>query len=139
METIEKRLKYLISKAGLTVTEFALKTGNNPRNISNVVNGNNKPSFEVINNICNNLHKIKALSDISIEWFITGREAVNQQPDLVNESNEKYNISKEGNALREEIARLKKQIKDKEEIIQLQKQLLREYKSKIDEAGLDEG
>jgi transcriptional regulator with XRE-family HTH domain len=139
METIEKRLKYLISKAGLTVTEFALKTGNNPRNISNVVNGNNKPSFEVINNICNNLHKIKPLSDISIEWFITGREAVNQQLDLVNESNEKYNISKEGNALREEIARLKKQIKDKEEIIQLQKQLLREYKSKIDEAGLDEG
>lgn len=63
---IKYRFKQLLEKKGLTAKMASDVIGINASCISHLLNGNRKPSFEVIEKISN------AFPDINMNWFIHG-------------------------------------------------------------------
>ncbi|MDY4042203.1 MAG: helix-turn-helix transcriptional regulator [Marinifilaceae bacterium] len=72
---MQVRLKQIIEQKGLTAERFANMIGANASTISHILNGRNKPGFDIIYNI------IKAFPDINIGWLITGEGNMYISPD----------------------------------------------------------
>lgn len=63
---ITDRVKLIMNEMGLSLTDFAEKTGIQQSTFSHFINGRNKPSLDVVTKI----HE--ACDDISIEWLLYG-------------------------------------------------------------------
>lgn len=68
MNTIEKRIQFLIASHQLSPSAFADRIGVQRSNVSHVLNGRNKPSFEFI------LKIIQAFPKVSAHWLLTGEQ-----------------------------------------------------------------
>lgn len=68
---MQERLKQIIEQKGLTAERFASLIGVNASTISHILNGRNKPGFDIIYNIT------KTFPDINIGWLITGEGSMN--------------------------------------------------------------
>lgn len=63
-----ERIKKIIEEKDLNSSEFAEKIDISKGTISHVLSGRNKPSLDVVQKI------LTAFSDISPDWFLTGKE-----------------------------------------------------------------
>ncbi len=97
MDTIEKRLQFIIASHQLSASSFADRIGVQRSNVSHVLNGRNKPSFEFI------LKVIQAFPKVSAHWLMTGEQKVdfNQETKIpttiVANDIESIRTEKEGN------------------------------------------
>mgnify|MGYP006295097477 CR=1 FL=1 len=137
MEHIGKRINKMVQVAGLSVSNFASKTNNKQKNLSNVILGRNRPSFEVLHNLCMYAPIIRGLENINSRWVITGEgemfadhDKMKAIQDQLKQKLEKQN--QQVNILKKELETLKSQLKDKEEIIRLQNELMKEYKERYE-------
>jgi len=135
MNYIGKRIDKLVNAAGLSVSNFAQKTNNKQKNLSNVILGRNRPSYEVVYNLCKNIPFIKGMENINCKWIITGEgEMFNDQKKInaIHQS-QKEEIERQKEKIKQlnkEIDIVKAKLTDKEEIIRLQNELMREYKER---------
>lgn len=131
MKNIGQRIQELIDISGLKVSSFATHTKNKQKNVANVVNGNNFPSWEVIFNICANAPGIVGLEDLDLQWLITGvKQEHGYSSGIIVEYEEKI---EEIEVLKREIENLNKQLESKDSIVQLQDELLNNYRKQIEE------
>lgn len=132
MNKIGARISEIIKISELTVSSFAIRTKNRQKNIANVVNGKNFPSWEVLYNICVNAPSIRGLEKLDVHWLITGKKL--DSVDITAEGSPKY-IKRvhEIEELKREIENLKEQLASKEEIIKLQNELLEKYRREIED------
>ncbi len=66
MESIAERIKELIDTLQISNTEFAKRTQLNPATVSHILNGRNKASLQVIENIKSEF------TNVNIDYLITG-------------------------------------------------------------------
>ncbi len=108
MNNIGKRLLYLIESKGLTPYKLHKRTGVSQSVLSRIINKNTNPNES-------NLKAIVDFFKIDEGWFLTGVEN-----DKVNDNEIEYHSPKTASKTKDdEIAILKKIIKDKEQIIDL--------------------
>lgn len=65
--TLNERISEIISTEGLNAKQFAERAGIKPSTISNMMNGRNNPSLDVMQRI------LSAFPDISSDWLICGK------------------------------------------------------------------
>ena len=66
-DQIDKRLKHLLKKEGLTSSQFANIVDYRPSSISHILSGRNKPGFDFIQRI------LLKFDGINPEWLILGQ------------------------------------------------------------------
>lgn len=65
--TIAQRIEHLISSLELDCNSFAKSIYSNPKDVQNIINQKEKPSFDMLVNI------LSKYPDISAEWLIVGK------------------------------------------------------------------
>lgn len=70
---ISQRIKMIIESHRLTAGAFADKIGVQRSNVSHVLSGRNKPSFEFLEKI------VLAFPRVSADWLLTGRQAIESE------------------------------------------------------------
>jgi transcriptional regulator with XRE-family HTH domain len=81
---INERVRMIINSQNLTASAFADKIGVQRSNVSHVLSGRNKPSFEFIEKLLN------AFPNVSSDWLILGKtqdKSINkiEEPEAVKE------------------------------------------------------
>ena len=90
MEDIRLRLKEILNNQSINASEFAKKINVQRSSISQILNGRNKPSLEIVTKIC------KEFPEIDVEWLIFGKDKQNPSPiSKENNDNSKNNINSE--------------------------------------------
>lgn len=115
-EGIAKRIKDLIYKKGITISQFAQGAGIDQSNLSSILNGKRKIGSGV-------LSKIALAYDINTEWLTTGEGEVYKSLLTVSEKEAEYTLTAEYKEkyiklLEAEISLLKKTISEQSQIIQ---------------------
>jgi len=115
-EDIAKRIRELIYKKGLTVSQFAQGAGIDQSNLSSILNGKRKIGSGV-------LSKIALAYDINTEWLTTGEGEIQRNTQTVSEKEGEYMQTNEYKekyiqCLEKEILLLKKTIEEQSQIIQ---------------------
>lgn len=83
---IKDRLKMVMESHHLTAGSFADRIGVQRSNVSHVMSGRNKPSFDFIEKL------LRAFPRVSADWLLTGKqqtESVDNFPNVVEEATEK--------------------------------------------------
>lgn len=73
---INDRLRMVIDSHKLTAGAFADRIGVQRSNVSHVLSGRNKPSFEFIEKL------LKAFPRVSAEWLLTGKQGMSKIENL---------------------------------------------------------
>lgn len=114
-EDIVKRIKELIYKKGMTISQFAQGACINQSNLSSILNGKRKIGSGV-------LLKIAVAYDINTEWLTSGEGKIYRNNQIVSDKVSEYQIDgyqeKYIQLLEKEISLLKKIIEEQSIIIQ---------------------
>ena len=115
-EGISQRIKDLIYKKGVTISQFAHGADIDQSNLSSILNGKRKIGSGV-------LSKIALAYDINIEWLTTGEGEIQRYTQVVSERDTEYMQTNEYKEkyiqlLEKEISLLKKTLNEQSQIIQ---------------------
>lgn len=84
MELIKDRLDHILRAKNLTATQFAEMMQIQPSNVSHLLSGRNKPSFDF-------LIKLKSIfPEYSFDWIILGKKPITSSEPNIQPSNELF-------------------------------------------------
>lgn len=84
MELIKDRLDHILRAKNLTATQFAEMMQIQPSNVSHLLSGRNKPSFDF-------LIKLKSIfPEYSFDWIILGKKPITSSEPNIQHSNELF-------------------------------------------------
>lgn len=109
--TINQRFEILSQNLAKNPSEFARKVNKPSQTISNIVNGNSRPSFEVIEAVC------VAFPKINKEWLIMGNGEMFKDDATVNSKPGDYLLD-HLNSLERNFNRLSTQLESKDKQIE---------------------
>ena len=109
---INDRIRTIIQTHRLTAAQFADQMGVQRSNVSHVLSGRNKPSFEFLEKL------FLAFPKVSAHWLVTGNHLTNQQTNLHLPFESETELIQTDSIVEEEF--LSDQIKTVEEIVSKQ-------------------
>lgn len=84
---IKDRIRMIIDSHQLTAGAFADRIGVQRSNVSHVLSGRNKPSFEFVEKV------LLAFPKVQAHWLLTGKQAVGNEPASEKEVGERSQIA----------------------------------------------
>lgn len=107
---VKDRIRMVIDSQKLTAGAFADRIGVQRSNVSHVLSGRNKPSFEFIEKVLISFPKVQA------HWLLTGKHYVSQDPVIVNPEVAKLAVNEESQAV---YAAPKKEKADSKQVVKI--------------------
>ena len=135
--TVNQRLKILIEKLGLNANSFSKEIGLTSNSVVfNILNGRNKPSYELLKKISDRF------PTVDTRWLISGETTENEIDNALNDIQATYSkmLSNESNdkkenclAEKKEIELLYKVITAKDELIKMAEDLIKSTKDHLND------